>query len=61
MSAMATQTYRCSYRYDGKFCVIELEATSFMDAQHKLRAIGNGQVDGVVVSSLWRWIRSQFV
>lgn len=48
MSDLNFQTYLCTYRYNNREWSFDIKATSFGDAQNRLRAIGCGTVDGVV-------------
>lgn len=61
------KTYLCDYSYAGSRWSIEIAATSFEDAEARLRALSKGQVAGEVkavipvgrawISRLWKWIK----
>lgn len=55
------QTYLCSYRYNNRQWSFDLKATSFEDAETRLKAIGYGSVDGVVEMKIPVPVRSDWL
>ena len=45
-SSEGYDTYLCSYDYDGRRWSVDFPATSFHDAQKRLKAMAKGTVDG---------------
>lgn len=45
----ARTKFSCSYEFDGTRWMIEVWASTWEEAEMKLRAVGTGSVDGVVV------------
>lgn len=42
------KTYLCDYQYEGALWSVEIVASSFEDAERRLRALGRGKVAGEV-------------
>ncbi len=46
------KTYLCSYVYEGKSWSVEIKATSFEDAENRLKALAKGKVEMEVVLTI---------
>ena len=47
------KTYTCSYQFKGKTHIVHIMAEGFLDASHRLRAVGmTAQVDGVLIAEI---------
>ena len=47
-----SKTYLCDYKYEGATWSIEIKATSFEDAQKRLRALVRGEIVGELKFSI---------
>lgn len=45
----ANKQFTCSYEFDGAQWCVDIWASTFEEAEMKLRAVGKGKVDGVVM------------
>jgi hypothetical protein len=64
------KTYLCDYSYAGSRWAVEIVATSFEDAEARLRALSRGTVAGEIkaiipisptwIDKLWQWAKQKF-